>query len=114
MDGNGFIDTLDLYFFLRARFIGSRQLLQCGAAAWTFIKKNWKEINERYPDNAIPRMLSGIVRLDTAELAADTSEFLGSHPVPQGTKTVAQHLEKQRVNVALRQRDAAQLTERFV
>ena len=84
-----------------------------GPAAWTFVKNNWKELNQRFPDNSIPRMLSGIVRLDTSDLAADTSEFLESHPVPQGTKIVAQHLEKQGVNVALRQREAPGLTERF-
>jgi puromycin-sensitive aminopeptidase len=84
-----------------------------GPAAWTFVKNNWKEINERFPDNSIPRLLGGIVKLDTPELAADTREFVAAHPVPQGTKIVAQHLEKQDVNVALRGRDSAALTERF-
>jgi hypothetical protein len=56
-------------------------------------------------------MLGGITGLNTPELAADTAAFLAGHPVPQGTRTVEQHLERQRVNVALRQREGARVAE---
>ena len=56
-------------------------------------------------------MLGGITGLNTPELAADTAAFLADHPVPQGTRTVEQHLERQRVNVALRQREAGRVAE---
>jgi hypothetical protein len=36
---------------------------------------------------------------------------VAEHPVPQGTRTVEQHLERQRVNVALRQREAGRVAE---
>jgi hypothetical protein len=35
--------------------------------------------------------------------------FFAEHDVPQGEKTLAQHLERLRVNVALREREGASL-----
>jgi puromycin-sensitive aminopeptidase len=80
-----------------------------GERAWSFVKAEWARINERFPDNAIARLLGGITSLATPELAADTEAFLARHPVPQGARTVEQHLERQRVNVALREREADRL-----
>jgi puromycin-sensitive aminopeptidase len=73
---------------------------------WEFVKGEWDTILERFPDNSISRFLGGITNLTTPELAADVAAFLGSHPVPQGSRTVEQHLERQRVNTALRAREA--------
>ena len=56
-------------------------------------------------------MLGGITSLNTPELAAETAAFLAEHPVPQGVRTVQQHLERQRVNVALREREAGRVAE---
>jgi hypothetical protein len=47
------------------------------------------------------------VTLSTPEQAADVEAFIAAHPVPQAAKTVEQHLERLRVNVALREREAA-------
>ncbi len=82
-----------------------------GPLAWEHVKAQWGALNDALPHNAIPRMLGGITGLNTPELAADTAAFLADHPVPQGTRTVEQHLERQRVNVALRQREGARVTE---
>jgi len=79
--------------------------------AWEFVKGEWDAINERFPDNTIPRLLGGVTTLSTPELAADVEAFVASHPVPQAVKTVEQHLERLRVNVALRQRESARLGE---
>ena len=73
---------------------------------WEFVKGEWDTILERFPDNSISRFLGGITNLTTPELVADVAAFLGSHPVPQGSRTVEQHLERQRVNSALRAREA--------
>jgi puromycin-sensitive aminopeptidase len=78
---------------------------------WTWVKTNWEALNERLPDNAIPRMLSGVTALNTAPLRADVEAFLTAHPVPQGTKAIEQHLERLQVNVALREREAAAVAE---
>jgi puromycin-sensitive aminopeptidase len=74
--------------------------------AWEFVKGEWESILERFPDNTISRFLGGVTALNTPELAADVTAFLADHPVPQGARTVEQHLERLRVNVALRAREA--------
>jgi hypothetical protein len=78
-----------------------------GPQAWAFVKREWDTITSRFPDNTIPRFLGGVTALSTPELAADVEAFLAAHPVPQGEKQIAQHLERLRVNAALRQREAA-------
>jgi len=79
--------------------------------AWAFLKEHWDEMSKQYPDNSIVRMCEGIVSLVTPELEADVSEFFASHPVKQGTKTMEQHLEKLRIAVACKQREAAKIAE---
>ena len=78
---------------------------------WEFVKGEWDAINARFPDNTIPRLLGGVTTLNTPELAADVEAFLAAHPVPQAVKTIEQHLERLRVNVALRERESARLGE---
>ena len=77
--------------------------------AWAFVKAEWDRMCERFPDNTIPRLLGGIVTLSRPDQAADAEAFVAAHPVPQAAKTVEQHLERLRVNVALREREAARV-----
>lgn len=79
--------------------------------AWAFLKEHWDEMCKQYPDNSIVRMCEGVASLVTPELEADVSDFFASHPVKQGTKTMEQHLEKLRVAVACKQREAAKIEE---
>ncbi|MEQ8840900.1 MAG: M1 family aminopeptidase [Acidimicrobiales bacterium] len=81
-----------------------------GPRVWEFTKSNWELIGERFPSNSVARLLEGISQLDTDALVADVSAFLGDHPVPQGAKQVAQHLERQRVNAAFRRRETTGFT----
>jgi len=78
---------------------------------WEFVKGEWDAINARFPDNTIPRLLGGVTTLNTSELQRDVEAFLAAHPVPQAVKTIEQHLERQQVNVRLRERESARLTE---
>jgi puromycin-sensitive aminopeptidase len=80
-----------------------------GARAWDFMAEHWSTINEKYPSNGIPRMLEGIVALSQPDVANRVQAFFREHEVPQGTQTIAQHLERQRVHVALREREAPNL-----
>ena len=64
------------------------------------MKSHWEEMTRQYPDNSIPRMGEGIVGLVSAELEADVIRFFAKHPVKQGAKQMAQHLERLRVAVA--------------
>jgi puromycin-sensitive aminopeptidase len=77
-----------------------------GPLAWAFVEDRWDEINERFPDNSIPRMLEGLAAQADAELAARARAFLDNHPVRQGEKSVAQTLERMDVNAAFRAREA--------
>ena len=77
-----------------------------GPHVWAFVRANWADLNERFPSNSITRMLSGITALDTDELVAEVDAFLADHPVPQAGKQVEQHQERQRINAALRRREA--------
>jgi puromycin-sensitive aminopeptidase len=80
-----------------------------GPDAWSFIQRRWDDINERFPSNSIARMLGGIRSLHRPEVADTVFSFFTDHEVPQGEKTLAQHLERLQVNVALRAREATRL-----
>ena len=80
-----------------------------GAIAWRMVHERWDEMNERFPSNSIVRMLHGIRTVSQPALAADIEAFLAEHPVPQAKQTLLQHLERLRVSVALREREAGDL-----
>jgi hypothetical protein len=54
-------------------------------------------------------MCEGILSLVTPALEADVIDFFAAHPVKQAAKTLEQHLEKLRVAVAGKERDAANI-----
>jgi hypothetical protein len=56
-------------------------------------------------------MLAPIATLTEPELANEVQTFFASHDVPQGARTLAQHLEKLKVNVALAERERPVLKE---
>ena len=83
----------------------------CGAAAWDFLAEHWDRLLGIFPTNySLARMLEGVTALDRAELAARVHAFLAEHPLPQGAKQVAQHLERLNINVALRTRESDRLS----
>src|SRR5690606_9529647 len=82
-----------------------------GAKAWDLVERRWDEMNERFPSNSIVRMLHGIRPVGDPDLAARIEAFLADHPVPQAKQTLQQHLERMRVSVALRAREAARFAE---
>ncbi len=80
-----------------------------GPMAWNFVRTHWDELAERFPNNSIPRMVSGITAIVDDATAHDISGFLAEHPVPQGGATIDQHLERMRINLAARTRESARL-----
>jgi puromycin-sensitive aminopeptidase len=80
-----------------------------GPRAWTFVRDRWDAVNEKLPSMTIVRMAEGIRAMSTPELARDVEAFFAEHPLPQATKTLAQHLEAMRVNVGLREREAERI-----
>ena len=77
-----------------------------GVMAWRFVCDHWEEMLRTYPDNAIVRMLDGVTMLSVPDVATEVEAFFAAHPVPQGALTLQQHLEKLRVHVAFRVREA--------
>ncbi|MEO1062756.1 MAG: M1 family metallopeptidase [Actinomycetota bacterium] len=82
-----------------------------GPAAWSTVRSRWDEITERLPSNTITRVVSGVRWLIDDETSADVAAFLAEHPVPQGQRTVDQHLEKLRVLTELRRRERPRLAD---
>ncbi|WP_428121603.1 M1 family metallopeptidase [Candidatus Poriferisodalis sp.] len=83
--------------------------LDWGPVAWEFVRDQWDDLTERFPQNSIARMAGGVRGLSTRSLATEVEAFFADHEVPQGALTVAQHLEKMWVNVRLREREGARL-----
>jgi puromycin-sensitive aminopeptidase len=96
--------------FLLSRAIAHRDH---GALAWRHVRERWAEANERFPDNAIVRMVDTVKTLTRPEEQADVAAFFAEHPIRQSTRTLEQILERQRINVALRQRAEGQLRRHF-
>ena len=80
-----------------------------GAAAWRFVRQSWDALNDRLPSNSIVRMLEGVRSLSDPTVANDVFSFFAEHEVPQGARTLEQHLDRLRVNLALREREAERL-----
>jgi puromycin-sensitive aminopeptidase len=96
------VKTQNAPFLLRMCIANRRH----GAAAWTFVRQHWDDANRRFPSNTIVRMIDSVRVLTDETVAADVQAFFAEHPIPQAAKTLDQVLERQRVNVALRAREA--------
>lgn len=110
-----FEQTLDLFMnevrtqnapYLLGAAMGHRSH---GVIAWELIRDRWQELNKKFPQNSIPRMVGGIRSLSTPQLFTEIREFFEQHPIPQGQLTLDQHLEKLSVNVALREREGTRI-----
>jgi hypothetical protein len=73
------------------------------------VADRWDDLGERYPDNAIPRLLEGIQNIGDPAVADAIDTFFETHSVPQAGQSLFQHLERMRVSVALRARLGAAL-----
>ena len=84
-----------------------------GARAWRFVREHWDQLNARFPSNLMIRIVEPVPRLTRPDEQADVSAFLAEHPLPQAAKRVEQVLERQGVNVAMRQREEPALATAF-
>jgi puromycin-sensitive aminopeptidase len=96
--------------FVLGRCIANRDN---GDQAWRFVRERWSELSERFPANTIVRMIDTVKLLIRPEQQVDVSAFFSEHAIPQSAKTLQQVLERQRVNTALRERDAESLAQAF-
>ena len=81
--------------------------------AWRLVRERWPELVDRFPANTIVRMIDPVKLLIRPEQQADVAGFFAEHAIPQSAKTLQQVLERQRVNAALRERDADSLRQAF-
>jgi puromycin-sensitive aminopeptidase len=95
------VKTQNAPFLLRMCIANRRH----GGRAWTFVRKNWAEVNARFPSNTIIRMVDTVKTLNRPADVADIQAFFSEHPIEQASKTLEQILERQRVNAAMRQRE---------
>jgi puromycin-sensitive aminopeptidase len=88
--------------FVLQRALRSREH---GPAAWAFVRDHWDELRSRFSPGLIPRMLEGITWLVDDASAADIPAFLEAHPLPQGARVIAQHVERLHVHRAAVERE---------
>ncbi|MGI9595292.1 MAG: M1 family aminopeptidase [Acidimicrobiales bacterium] len=81
-----------------------------GRQTWAFIVENWDRLTERFAAGLMVRMLEGLTRLNTEADQKSAADFFSDHDVAIGSQTLVQILEKQRVQVALREREAESLS----
>jgi puromycin-sensitive aminopeptidase len=92
--------------FLLQRLIRNRDH---GTYAWAFVRDHWDTLVERFPANLVVRIVEGVQWLLDDAAARDVEQFLDAHPFAQGERTIRQHVERLRVHVAAKQREAAGL-----
>jgi puromycin-sensitive aminopeptidase len=77
-----------------------------GPLVFEQLEATWDECLTRFPQDAHNRMLSGISRLCHDRAFADTvAEFVTTHPVRSGQRSVLQEVERLMVNVAYGERE---------
>ena len=85
-----------------------------GEVAWKMVRSNWGAANARFPNPSIIRMVDPVKTLNTPEAVADVQGFFSEHPIKQSLTTLAQVLERQRVNAALRSRESDDFEEALI
>jgi len=99
---DGSIRTQNSPFLLRRALMNRGQ----GRLTWAFVAEHWSTLVDLFASSHMVRIMEGIVVLDTEADQRMVSAFFAEHDVPSGEQTLQQLLEKQRVAVALRSREA--------
>lgn len=92
--------------WLIARLLGNRET---GPLVWELVKANWDDVLEAMPPQNRRRMLDWIIYRSEPEIAADIESWLADHPLFGAEKYVEQQMERLRIRVGLRQREAERL-----
>ncbi len=89
-----------------AGLIGHRDT---GPATWELVKHRWDEVIATPPPQTVRRVIDYVPYRSEPEVAADIEAWLQDHPLPGVTKYAAQQIERMRVRVGLREREATRL-----
>jgi ERAP1-like C-terminal domain len=83
-----------------------------GQATWTRMTESWDAMLQRFPKNALPRILESIPALCAdASFADGVVRFLDSRPLDSGPRRVAQSVQRLGVNVAFAARERDRLVD---
>jgi puromycin-sensitive aminopeptidase len=85
-----------------------------GAVVWAYVRDHWDHVFERFGGMLMTRLLEGVTWLIDDATVADIPLFLDAHPIPEGARIIAQHVERQRVHRALFDRDHEHLEAALV
>jgi puromycin-sensitive aminopeptidase len=82
----------------------------CAGAAWSALRERWDDLVDRFAPALVARNIFGAARLMTdATVVDDMVRTVRARPLPSAMRTVEQHLERQRVSLALRERESARV-----
>jgi puromycin-sensitive aminopeptidase len=104
---DGHIRSQDAIWVL-ARMLGHRET---GPLTWELMKANWDEMIAKLPPSNARRIIQLLPNRSEPEIAADIEAWLADHPIPSGTTEQQQQLERLRVRVGLRRREASRIGE---
>jgi puromycin-sensitive aminopeptidase len=76
-----------------------------GPAAWMFVREHWDEIHTRMSGALVSRMLEGATWLVDDVSYGDLPAFVEAHPIADAARTIAQQLDRLRLNRAMAQRE---------
>jgi len=82
-----------------------------GRLAFEFMSDHWDEMNARFPRTLIPRIFDGVSWLVDDDSVRAVPEFVAAHPIAEGERIIAQHLEKQRVHRATVERERTRFSD---
>jgi puromycin-sensitive aminopeptidase len=92
--------------WLLALLLGHRET---GPLVWELVKANWRAILDTMPPQNRRRMLDLIMYRSEPEIATDIEAWLAENPIGGAAKFTEQQMERLRVRVGLRQREAERL-----
>ena len=95
-------------FWVIAIMLGQRTN---GPRVWELMKENWDALLDQMPPATGRRILDLVPNRSEPEVAADIEAWLADHPIQGGEKYADQQIEKLKVRVGLREREASRLND---
>ncbi len=80
-------------------------------AAWRFVRDHWDAVRDRFSPSLVARIIEGTTWLVDDASYADVPAFLATHPVPEATRTIAQHMDRLHVHRATVERERERFAE---
>ncbi|MBZ0188499.1 MAG: ERAP1-like C-terminal domain-containing protein [Candidatus Obscuribacterales bacterium] len=89
-----------------------RDLLSTSAGrhvGWSFVKKHWQAMEERFPVHLFPRVIKGAGSLVSIDDMQDVRAFLENHPIASGKRIALKVVERVKLNAAVNETSGKEL-----